>query len=146
MNLFRAGLSAFVVLVPLFLNACSHAPQRAENEDASQFVAQLCAQGANPGEVTGSVWMKAKSREASGQFPARVQARSGDELRLEVTQLLGARAALIEIRGNDFRIETPKDGVVNRKAASWGGIPLEWASRIFMDRLPCPVAPEQTAR
>jgi hypothetical protein len=95
-----------------------------------------------PRAVIGSVWMKAKSKEASGQFPATVQVKAIParplELRLEVTQLLGARAALIEIRGNEFKVETPKQGSVKRKASSWGGIPLDWASQLFLDRFPCP--------
>jgi len=133
-----------MTLVAISLSACSHVREKSEVEEPSQFVKQLCTTSTGAQEVSGSVWMKAKSKEASGQFPARVLARSGNELRLEITQLLGARAALIEIRGNDFRVETPQDGAVSRKATSWGGIPLEWASRVFMDRLPCP-APSEIA-
>lgn len=82
--------------------------------------------------------MKAKSKEASGQFPANVQVSDTAGLRMEVTQLMGARAALIEIRGTDFKVETPQQGSVSKKAKSWGGIPLEWATSLFMDRVPCP--------
>lgn len=82
--------------------------------------------------------MKAKSKEASGQFPANVQVSESAGLRMEVTQLMGARAALIEIRGSDFKVETPKQGSVSKKAKSWGGIPLEWATALFLDRVPCP--------
>jgi hypothetical protein len=81
--------------------------------------------------------MKAKSKEASGQFPAIVQASPEKGVRIEVTQLMGARAALIEIRGNDFKVETPQERV-SKKTGSWGGIPLEWASVLFMNRIPCP--------
>jgi hypothetical protein len=90
--------------------------------------------------------MKAKSKEASGQFPASVLVKSSPssplELRLEIKSLLGARAALIEVRGSDFKIETPENGTVTRKASSWGGIPLEWASQLFLDRFPCPSSNE----
>jgi hypothetical protein len=88
--------------------------------------------------VDGRVWMKARSKEASGQFPANVQARADSGLKLEVTHLMGARAALIEIRGEDFKVETPDQGSVAKKARSWGGIPLEWAGALFMNRVPCP--------
>jgi len=113
-----------------------------ERDDPIKLIKGVCALDGAPREVIGSVWMKAKSKEASGQFPATVQARARPdeplELRIEVNQLLGARAALIEIRGSDFKVETSKQGSVNRKATSWGGIPLEWASQLFLDRFPCP--------
>lgn len=134
------------VLVFFLVQACSTAPSKSERDDPASLLRGACKLDGTPHEVTGSVWMKAKSKEASGQFPATVQAKANPseplELRLEVTQLLGARAALIEIRGNDFKVETPKQGSVNKKASSWGGIPLDWASQLFLDRFPCPADEE----
>ena len=142
----RSAAAASIVSALLLFQSCSSAPQREEREDPAALVRAACTPGEVSQEVSGSVWMKAKSREASGQFPAIVQAKAAPpapfELRLEVTQLLGARAALIEIRGKDFKVETPRDGTVNRKASSWGGIPLDWAAQLFLDRFPCP-APDQ---
>lgn len=140
----RSSAGLVVAFTCLAVAACSTAPSKTERDDPAALVKGVCAMEGAPREVRGSVWMKAKSKEASGQFPATVQARampsSPLELRLEVTQLLGARAALIEIRGNEFKVETPKNGTVNRKASSWGGIPLDWASQLFLDRFPCPEA------
>ncbi|MEN9724072.1 MAG: hypothetical protein RJB38_2058 [Pseudomonadota bacterium] len=86
--------------------------------------------------------MKAKSKEASGQFPARVRAKSvpgkPQELWMEITQLLGARAALIEIRGHEFKVETAKERASRKNAVSWGGIPLDLAAQLFIDQIPCP--------
>lgn len=111
-----------------------------DRQDASKLIGSLCPGNASSPvrAVEGRVWMKAKSKEASGQFPAIVQASAEKGLRLEVTQLMGARAALIEIRGQDFKVETPQQGSVSKKAKSWGGIPLEWASSLFLNGLPCP--------
>jgi hypothetical protein len=109
-----------------------------EAREASQLISNLCPVQGSVQSVEGRVWMKAKSKEASGQFPAIVQASAQKGLRLEVTQLMGARAALIEIRGQDFKVETPQQGSVSKKAKSWGGIPLEWASSLFLNGLPCP--------
>ena len=139
-------LMGAIALAGLSLQACSHGISKAETDDPAELVRAACGADISAREVTGSVWMKAKSKEASGQFPATVQARAAPssplELRLEIRQLLGARAALIEIRGHDFKVETPKDGTVSRKAVSWGGIPLEWASQLFLDRFPCPSSEE----
>jgi hypothetical protein len=54
------------------------------------------------------------------------------------SKLMGARAALIEIRGNDFKVQTPDQGSVSKRARSWGGIPLDWAGALFMNQIPCP--------
>jgi len=86
--------------------------------------------------------MKAQSKEVSGQFPAVVLAKanphSGLELRLEITELLGSRVALIEIRGDEFKVQSSGGESKKRNVNSWGGIPLEWASQMFLDRVPCP--------
>lgn len=131
-----------LVILAVMLAGCSTA-QRGRDlswlKDAAEASRLICSpRPGGPASVQGTLWMKAKSKEASGQFPASVQASPDKGLRIEVTQLMGARAALIEIRGQDFKIETPQQGAVSRKARSWGGIPLEWASALFMDRVPCP--------
>ena len=135
-----------LTLIAVSLQACSHALPKFGTDDPVAAVRTACGTDGFSKEVTGSVWIKAKSREASGQFPAEVRAIAAPskplELQLEIKQLLGARAALIEIRGHDFKVETPKDGAVTRKASSWGGIPLEWASQLFLDRFPCPSVSE----
>lgn len=135
-------LTLTVLFLAALVQGCAGVKSKSESEDPGTLVREVCASTDQPRQVRGTVWMKARSKEASGQFPATVQARktpgSPAELRLEVTQLLGARAALIEIRGKDFSVETPGRKAVNRKAVSWGGIPLAWASRLFLDQFPCP--------
>ncbi len=123
----------------LTLASCSSLPRGGSPEPAGtpEVTARtVCSSGVKG--VDGRVWMKAKSKEASGQFPANVRARADQGLKLEVTHLMGARAALIEIHGHDFKVQTPDQGSVAKKARSWGGIPLEWAGALFMNQVPCP--------
>jgi hypothetical protein len=86
--------------------------------------------------------MKAASKEAKGQFPASVNASAPDKVTLEVTNLIGARQALIQVDHGSYTIDVPdKKGGNTRQAqgmGSWGGIPLRWASELFLGRIPCP--------
>jgi hypothetical protein len=129
-----------LLVAAMVLQGCATVKQEGSvsGEDAQELARQYCSSASSVKGVEGRVWMKAKSKEASGQFPAVVKASQELGLTLEVTQLMGARAALIEIRGNEFKVETPSQGSVSKKARAWGGIPLEWAGALFMNRLPCP--------
>ncbi len=128
-----------------FLGACSTVPAKFR-ADPAHLLERACSPGAGLSGAKGSVWMKAASREASGQFPADVDAQSGRTLRLEVTNLLGGIEALISVSPDRYDIEVP--GKKDRKAVrqsgegSWGGIPLIWAPDLFLGRIPCPT-PEQ---
>jgi hypothetical protein len=88
--------------------------------------------------------MKATSEEAKGQFPASVRAIEPDQVTLEVTNLIGARQALIEVKKGSFTIDVPdQEGGNSRQGQGkdyWGGIPLRWASQLFLGRIPCPPA------
>lgn len=91
--------------------------------------------------IKGGLWLKAKSKEASGQFPAQVLAKSQDELDLEITNLLGAPQASLQVRGEHYLLT-----VENRREGgrySWGGIPLKWATTLFVGKTPCPSALRQ---
>ena len=115
-------------------------------EDPAAILAMACRAGQRTTETRGSVWLKARSKEAEGQFPAQVKA-SADRLELEVTNLLGGTEAWIQVQGHQYEIRVPsKKGArktpskVETGSHSWGGIPLRWASDLFLGRTPCPNA------
>ncbi len=102
-----------------------------------------CEPGAATQVVQGSVWLKASSKDASGQFPADVHAKAPNHLKMEVTNLIGGTEATISVEGTQYKIEIPSKK--KKKAApaeqgnhSWGGIPLRWATDLFLGRIPCP--------
>ena len=110
-------------------------------QDPKVLLQQACEPGKSVQKVKGSVWLKAKSTEASGQFPAMVEAEEPGHLRMEVTNLLGGTEAIISVEGRAFTIDVPHHQGRNQKGTnSWGGIPLEWANSLFLGRVPCPSA------
>lgn len=126
------------VLFALLLAGCAHTPVSREVDPAVLF-REACGPGKSAQEVRGAIWMKAASKEASGQFPATVQAIAPDRLRMEVTNLLGGVEAVITVQGQEYRIEVPgKPERTEKGAHSWGGIPLQWATELFLGRIPCP--------
>jgi hypothetical protein len=143
----RLLILASAVASAVVLVSCSTVPPRLRR-DPSHLIERACAPGKAVRAARGSVWMKASSKEASGQFPAEVDVENGKALRVEVTSLLGATEALITVTPERYVIEIP--GKKERKAlrdsgeGSWGGIPLRWAPDLFLGRIPCP-APEQLA-
>jgi hypothetical protein len=100
--------------------------------------------------VNGSAWVRAKSKEASGQFPAEISVKLPDQLKMEVTNLIGATQALITVYGTSYKILVPaKDGRSQKKYEGngyWGGIPLKWAVDLFMGRIPCPALDQRDQR
>ena len=94
--------------------------------------------------------MSIKSKEEKGQFPASVRAVAPDQVTLEVTNLIGSREALIQVDHGSYTIDVPskRSGTDRRKrgAGSWGGIPLRWASELFLGRIPCPEGPSSVRR
>jgi hypothetical protein len=120
--------------------ACSHAPV-SRDVDPRALLNQACLPGMDVKSVKGSVWLKAKSKDASGQFPAIVDAPSADRLKLEVTNLLGGTEAILSVEGRRYKIEVPKKKGRSEEGESyWGGIPLQWANALFLGRIPCPDA------
>lgn len=91
--------------------------------------------------------MRLESKEAKGQFPATIEARKPDQVQIEVTNLLGGREALIEVKQGKFSVDVPqKEGGTRHGEGegSWGGIPLRWASRLFLGQIPCPIEIEES--
>jgi hypothetical protein len=123
----------------MFLFACAHAPSTKTPEDPKVSLLTACEIGAKTQEVKGSAWLKAKSKDASGQFPAAVLVNSANSsLKMEVTNLVGATEAVITVNGRHYVIDVP--GKKSRKQeghGSWAGIPLRWATELFLGRFPC---------
>jgi hypothetical protein len=123
-------------LALLWIAGCAHAPA-GRNEDPQVLLGHACEPGSEVAGVKGSVWLKAKSREASGQFPAVVEAAGRDKLTMEVTNLVGGTEATIRVVGGKYSVEIPKKKGAKGQG-SWGGIPLHWATDLFLGRIPCP--------
>ncbi|MBC7690817.1 MAG: hypothetical protein H7222_03545 [Methylotenera sp.] len=138
---FENRFLASAVLAGLFFGACSTAPTQ-KAKDADTLTEQACRAGKDTKKVTGSVWLKADSKEASGQFPAQVTVESPDHLVMEVTNLIGATEAIIRVEHEQYSIDIPSRK--NQKAqdvkgqGTWGGIPLRWATDLFLGKIPCP--------
>jgi hypothetical protein len=129
----------------LILSSCSHAPSQKgalrSQIEPKALLAEACSPGHDLREARGVAWMKAKSPDASGQFPASIQAKAPSSLKLEVQQPLGGTAAILTIEGRDLQIEIPgKPERGRRERDSWAGIPLRWATDLFLGKIPCPDA------
>jgi hypothetical protein len=132
-------LSVFVWI--FLIQGCAHVPA-GKGENPQTLLSDACGIGQGIRSMTGSIWMNLNSKEAKGGFPASVSATAPDNVTLEVTNLLGGREALIQVSRGNYSVEVPgKDGRPPRKtggSGSWGGIPLRWASELFLGRVPCP--------
>lgn len=129
----------FPLGLSLLLGACSHAPPVNRETDPKILLAQACKPGQTIRSTQGSVWLKARSKDASGQFPATVAAQAPDRLKLEVTNLLGGTEAIITVQGVRYTIEVPDQKKRTEKGYdTWGGIPLRWATDLFLGKIPCP--------
>ena len=108
-------------------------------EDLDRLYHMTCEIGQSVRSVQGTVLLKAKSSEASGQYPADVMASAPDQLRLDVTNVLGGTEASIRISHNHFEVLRSDERVEQSEGphGSWGGIPLYWATDLFLGRIPC---------
>lgn len=126
-----------------FEAGCAHGPSTT-NINPQTLLEQACRPGQGLQAVNGSAWVKAKSKEASGQFPAEVSVKAPDQLKMEVTNLIGATQALITVNGSNYKILVPSKNGQSQKQYEgngyWGGIPLKWATDLFMGKIPCPAS------
>lgn len=130
-------LSSAVVLIPVAWSiGCAQRSPSPDNSSAEAVIAEICSIGGGLKSAKGVAWIKAESKEARGRFPSNVLAENGNHLTLEVTNLLGGREALIQIDSSGMSIDSPK--LKSRSAQTWGGIPLRFASVLFLGRIPCP--------
>ena len=139
----RGIVRGLTIVGTSILAGCAGKPVLQEKPavDPQLLLKQVCEAGKSVQRVKGSVWLKAKSKEASGQFPAMVEAAEPDHLRMEVTNLLGGTEAIISVDGRNYTIDVPNHKSRNQKGSnSWGGIPLEWANSLFLGKVPCPPA------
>jgi|GEM_PF-1404875 len=128
-----------------FSSSCAHrgAVIPAPTRDPKQTLFEICSVGSDIIEAGGTLQMKAKSKESSGQFPATVRAvLEPRELDLEITNPLGGTEARIRVRGANYQIEAGSGAKARKQAGSqsWAGIPLDWAVDLFIGRIPCPAA------
>ena len=124
------------------LIGCAHTPY-SKKTDSKDLLSSACSIGQATKTVKGSVWLKAKSQEMSGQFPAFVLAQEPSTLKLEITNLVGGAEALISIQDGKYTVEVPdKKKKVETGYGYWGGIPLKWGTELFLGRIPCPTATE----
>jgi len=139
----RSNTGLLLLASSAFLANCARAPLQPElSPEVLRDAA--CAPSAKVKSVEGTIWMNAKSADATGRFPAQVSAKENGPLRIEVTNLLGGTEAIITVDGLKYQIDTPekKNGkkTVESGFGSWGGIPLSWAKTLFLGRIPCPPA------
>jgi hypothetical protein len=135
---------AFIFTVLLFvLSGCSHALE-VKVQDPQKLLDYACGPGGGISAIKGSVWLKTQSKEVSGQFPALVDAHAKKQtLILEVTNLIGGTEALISVVGQKYTISVPsqpnKKHQIEQGQGTWGGIPLQWSTDLFLGRIPCPL-------
>ena len=121
----------------MFLGGCATIP-KGQDRDPKVLQASACKPGKDLKKVTGSAWLKVRSPEASGQFPGSIEATDPDRMRMEVTNLIGATEAIVTVLGDQYKIEVPKKKKVSHGQNSWGGLPMRWATDLFLGRVPCP--------
>jgi hypothetical protein len=124
-------------------SSCAHRGTVAPDgsKDPRQLLSEICSVGSEILEVGGTLQMKAKSKESSGQFPATVRAvLEPRELDLEITNPLGGTEARVSVRGANYQIEAGSGAKARKQAGtqSWAGIPLNWSVDLFIGRIPCP--------
>ena len=127
------------VLGILVLTGCAHPKFSIRKFDLVSLANQVCVKRDPHRSIKGSVWMRVKSKEASGQFPAAVLADGAGKLKMEVTNLLGGTEAVITVDGTHYLIQVPNKPERKEEGYGyWGGIPLQWAADTFVGYLPCP--------
>ena len=116
------------------------APDEAtRGRDPKYLLDQACSVGRSVNSAKGSAFMKAKSPDAEGQFPVDVAAEAPSKLRLEVQNPIGGTEAIILVEGERYELQVPKKKEAGEKGTgSWAGIPLRWATDLFLGRVPCP--------
>lgn len=124
----------------VFLSGCATGRPVPGRYSAQQLYDFACRPGASIESVQGTVWLKLQSSEMSGQFPANILVNSPDQLELEVTNFLGGTEAVISVTQDQYEITHLHGKSKKQKvgAKTWGGIPLKWATNLFLGRVPCP--------
>lgn len=133
------------IVVFLFsLSACTSAPIAGVGYSPKQLFQYACEVGGHIHSAKGAISLKAESSEFTGQVPAQIQVVMPDQLRLEVNNLFGGTEALIWVSGNHYEIIRNGKEKKQEGYDSWGGIPLRWATDLFIGKIPCPMLTEST--
>lgn len=145
--LFIPGIYAGAAVL---VSSCAHTGPLRDSRtqrDPVQTLESLCSIGLDVEEASGTLQMRAKSPEASGQFPAIVTVNSKESLlHLEVTNPIGGTEARVQVKGAQYLIEAGRGKKLQKQEGNgtWGGIPLSWAVDLFLGKVPCPTRKVQT--
>ncbi len=139
----HASIEHFLAITALALqlSSCSTlSPVKKGQYSASELFGFACEPGKNIVSARGRVLAKMTSTEEAGQFQANVLVDSSDHLQLEITNPLGGTQALIKVSQGRYEIiDYSEKGQRPRVGQDhWGGIPLQWASILFLGQIPCP--------
>ncbi len=123
------------------LFGCATSPKPGEFS-AKELYAAACPAIAGK-TVAGSIWTKIRSEELNGQFPATVRVDFPTRLAVEVTNLIGAPQAWLQMENGrtDLRLSAQNAKKYGKDAPirnMLGGLPLEHAPRLFAGGVPCP--------
>lgn len=144
LNLCMTGL----LLVAVFaMTGCSSGPPIGRGRSPQELRQAACRPGKNVDKAEGTVWIKTKTSEFSGQFPANVAVSLPDQLKLEITNLLGGTEALITVGHDHYEVIDTRGKQSEKKDegfGNWGGIPLRWATDLFLGKVPCPSSSAET--
>ena len=127
----------------IFVTACSTLPVREKfvsQENPLQLFKSVCSIGSEIQSAEGTVWLKTQSPEVSGQYFADVSVFGEGNLKLEITNLFGGIEASIEVDEGHYEITRKGKRELREETThgSWGGVPLKWASTLFLGKIPCP--------
>lgn len=139
----RIGLLGLAVFYLEFMPGCAHSPKESMGLQGRfkprELLLLACSPGAGVRKVSGNAQMQVKSEEASGRFTAMIEAGAPSDLKLEVLRPLGGTYAILTVHGSDYKISVPGHPERDRSGSeTWAGIPLRWATALFLGRIPCP--------
>lgn len=134
------SFAAFMVC--FFLVGCASAPRFQEEISSDKLFAAACKLGSNLQSAKGTAWLKVSSKDFSGQYSTTVQVPDRNHLKLTIDNILGGTEATILVDHQHYSIhrgegkgDQTQTGQGNE---SWGGIPLVWATSLFLGHVPCP--------
>ena len=132
---------SWILGASLQLSSCTTLPQiRSGDYMPRDLLRFACSPGEDVKSAQGRILAKMSSPSRSGQFQAGVTVDSGRHLELDVTNPLGGTQAMIRVNEGRYEVIDYSDQHPVREFGQdyWGGIPLKWASTIFLGRIPCP--------
>lgn len=131
----------FPVLLVASLASCSTPYIKRSPSAIQSTFKEVCSLSRKTKTVRGNAWIKVKSQQDSGQFPIIVLAEAPGSLTLEITNLIGAAQAKVQIKDNKFVARWyGSEAVEERGEEDWNGLPLNWAVDLFLGRYPCPAS------